>query len=389
MAQLQLKKYKWVGWVLALPALLFFASIGAIWLRSPPVKTFQSPDFVKTRYIDVPNVGRIAYWKVPSSAPVQSSFPMIYLEGGPGIGISNPVAQRFSRRYPDFDIYFVDQIGVGASDRLPRSRITLDNNIAAINQISEQIIGGKAVVVGGSWGAAIAARFAIDHPDRVKALFLSAPAGLPQVCNLTTVLHGQTCVASAMPVINASIDPYPISRLAIKGGSPAKVINRPSPTYIPNGFYFPSLNRLLLADIIAARFPALSALIVPFNQRSKWELEGANTEVNVMLSRQHHAAEMTATLASSAIPTLIIRGNFDRIDPSEVGGYQILFPKTRFVELKNETHHIEYDGCAAIVEARTFLTQHGGAARLKSCSNQLLPVLEIVGGYTLSTSMKF
>lgn len=38
---------------------------------------------------------------------------------------------------------------------------------------------GPAVVAGHSWGAAVALRLALDHPERVKGLLLSAPASHP------------------------------------------------------------------------------------------------------------------------------------------------------------------------------------------------------------------
>jgi pimeloyl-ACP methyl ester carboxylesterase len=369
--------------------LLLFFWLAFVWFRPPPAEVFHSPDVVKTQYLDVPNVRRVAYWKVAATAPKSAAFPMIYLEGGPGIGISKPTAQRFAARYPDFDIFFLDQIGVGASDRLPKKQITLANNVAAIRLFSEDVVGQKAVFVGGSWGAAIAARFAIQHPDRVSALLLSAPAALPKVCIRSSAAAPPDCFATSLPRIDASIAPYPIQRIAVVGGLPSKTINRSPPSEIPNGRFFPRLNRLLLADLLASSFPTLSTYLVPLDERPKWEEDGLSTEVNIEISQQHMETKLNGTHEALPLPALILRGDLDWISIPQVGGYQLLFPKARFVELQNETHHIEYDGCAAVIEARTFLAKHAGAAAPKSCVNKLVPVPNMADGYTLETELTF
>jgi pimeloyl-ACP methyl ester carboxylesterase len=364
-------------------------SLAFVWFRPPPPEVFQSPDFVKTQYLEVQDIGRVAYWKVAATAPKRAADPIIYLEGGPGVGISKSAAQRFVARYPDFDIYFLDQIGVGGSQRLPKKQITLSNNIAAIRLFSEKIVGQKAIIVGGSWGAAIATRFASLHPDRVSALLLSAPAALPEVCIRSSATAPPDCFATSLPRIDASIAPYPIQRIAVVGGLPSKTINRSPPSEIPNGRFFPRLNRLLLADLLASSFPTLSTYLVPLDERPKWEDDGLNTEVNIEISEQHMESKLSGTQEALSLPALILRGDLDWINISQVGGYQLLFPKARFVELKNETHQIEYDGCAAVIEARAFLANHAGAAAPKSCVNKLVPVPNMADGYTLETELRF
>lgn len=387
------KGRRWKGALVALPFLLVMVLaamwVGRVWSVPPPSDTGEQPDLVPVQYFDVTNVGRIAYWKVAATAPRKAAFPMVYLAGGPGDGIDKFEALDFSRRYTDFDIYFLDQISVGASDRLARSALTLENSVEAINEFSTQIIGGQVVLVGGSWGAAIATRFAIAHPERVRGLLLLAPAGLPEVCSVPSLETTSICSIDKLPNINATLKPYPLDRLEAPNGAKAAVITPSKPTVIPDGRFGVKFNRMHLAHLVTPLSPYLSRLMVPLKERRGWEEHGINVEVNKVLWKHHRSSSMQANKLSSDLPTLILRGDLDFVPISEIGGYQALFPKARFVEFKNETHAIEQSRCAPTIEARVFLATYAGAAMPKSCANFLVPSPQITGGYTLQTELKF
>ena len=240
---------KWVGLALAIPTHLVGAIICFFWSKPPPKIIGSPPDLVPPQYLNVDGIGRVAFWKVEATAPKRTALPMLYLTGGPSAGIGKFEALSFSRRYPDFDIYFLDQISVGASDRLARPAITLNNSVAAIHQFSIKIIGKPSIVVGGSWGAALSARFAIAHPQQVKALLLLAPAELPEACRENGNQIPNDCYSNTLPKINASIEPYPIERLAVPNGAGAKTISPTQPTYIPDGRFHFVRDRLWLANI--------------------------------------------------------------------------------------------------------------------------------------------
>jgi pimeloyl-ACP methyl ester carboxylesterase len=383
------KKNNWIAWVLALPLVLVVWAIGSIWFHRPPSNIGSPPDLVKTEYLNVDGIGRVAYWKVAATAPKRTSYPMLFLQGGPGIGIDQGQVRNFSKRYPDFDIYFLDQIGVGASDRLPRAALTLENSVEAINQFSSKVIGEQAIVVGVSWGAAIAARFAVAHPEHVRALLLSSPGALPEVCALPTTDRAPECTESLLPSITATIAPYPMERLATPNGAEAKTIEPDMPSSIPNGRSRVQKDRLWLADTVAGFSPTLSQMILPLNRRYKWEEECVNPEVNITLRRLHQANAMFATREATNIPTLILRGDLDFVSVDKVGGYQVLFPKARFVLLRKETHDIVFLRCAPVMEARVFLATYSGSAKPKSCTNKLVPISGRMDRYTLQTSLKF
>ncbi len=70
----------------------------------------------------------------------------------------------------------VDLAGFGRSAK-PTRAAALRDHVACVRALVDEL-GGRAVLVGHSMGGQIALRLAIDHPERVAALVLSAPAGL-------------------------------------------------------------------------------------------------------------------------------------------------------------------------------------------------------------------
>jgi pimeloyl-ACP methyl ester carboxylesterase len=375
-------------WILGLVFSIFFGAISIIWFRAPiePTKLWASPS--SPQFLEVDGVGRIAYWRVEPTTPNPNPVPILYLEGGPGIGINNIRIMQISREFPEFTIYFIDQIGTGKSDRLPISAVTLKNSIKAIETFSNEVVREPVLVVGESWGTAIGARFAVQHPDLVRALLLVSPGRLPTVCAASTKGPNRVCYETKLPTINASILPYPLQRQAT-ATVPKASFSPAAPTRIPNGHYSPVLNRVWIADKVESLSPAFSAWLVPYSTRGKWDTSGASVSVNRRLRKLHTQKTLTANPQAVKIPALILRGSLDFIELDRIGSYQTLFTDARFVELKNETHSISTEACAYIMETRLFLASTVNSPKPKSCSNLLVPHSEIKGGYSLKADVRF
>jgi proline iminopeptidase len=101
----------------------------------------------------------------------RSGRPALVLHGGPG-GAINPTMRRF------FDparwrVALFDQRGCGRS----RPNASLEDNttwalIEDIERLRRHLKIDKWAVFGGSWGSTLALAYAIQHPQRVSALFL-------------------------------------------------------------------------------------------------------------------------------------------------------------------------------------------------------------------------
>ena len=373
--------------LLALFLALIALAIGYVWTRPPPLQSQIEPK--GAQFFEAEGIGIVAYWKVVATAPKKSPIPILYLQGGPGIGISNGTIASFSEQFPDFDVYFLDQIGVGASDRLPRKLLTLENSVKSIHQFSKEIIRQPVILYGGSWGAGIATRVSIAHPEITKALVLVAPISLPETCAASSTASGQTCFKTKLPKFDASLEPQPMQRLSRETEVPSVQVNRPDPNYVPNGKGRSPINRLWLSYTVAPVSPWLSEKLVPLSQRKLWEKDGESYEVNFVLKRQHFETPISENKSSTELPVLVLRGSFDFMPIEEIGGYQVLFPRSRFIEFKKETHELDLERCAVFLELRRFLALNTGSAEPISCVNQLVPVPNMPDAYTMRTIAKF
>lgn len=111
----------------------------------------------------------------------EGALPAVFLHGGPG------AAPRWAHRQLfDMDLYqvlFFHQRGVGHSTPFGSlENNTIDKQIEDICALKEHLgIDGKWVVVGNSWGSALAQIYAIRYPDHIHHLVLGAVSFADQV----------------------------------------------------------------------------------------------------------------------------------------------------------------------------------------------------------------
>jgi proline iminopeptidase len=99
--------------------------------------------------------------------------PVVLVHGGPGWW---DVFQDLPPLLPNFTVHRWDQRGCGRSDR--RGPYTLDRFVADLDQIRESAGQEQVVLLGHSWGAALALQYAGAHLDHVSRLILVSSTGL-------------------------------------------------------------------------------------------------------------------------------------------------------------------------------------------------------------------
>src|SRR6202171_6784535 len=100
-------------------------------------------------------------------------IPAVYLHGGPGSGCQPDHRRLFDPER--FHAVLFDQRGAGRSrPKGRREDNTLDHLIADMEIIREKFGFTRWMIVGGSWGAALALAYAQTHPDRVSGIVLRA-----------------------------------------------------------------------------------------------------------------------------------------------------------------------------------------------------------------------
>lgn len=113
--------------------------------------------------------GHVMHWQAfgPSAG-----LPVVVLHGGPGTGLSLRLCTLVSQAGP-FRVIAFDQRGCGASQ--PRGEVrhnTLGHLVRDIEVLRTRLGIARWLVVGGSWGATLAAAYAAHHPDVVTGVLL-------------------------------------------------------------------------------------------------------------------------------------------------------------------------------------------------------------------------
>ncbi|WP_097867340.1 alpha/beta fold hydrolase [Streptomyces sp. rh34] len=108
---------------------------------------------------------------VSCSGDASHDGPLVLLMAGGGDGLETmaPLGKTLSK---EFRVCSYDRPGEGASDK-PDGPQSMDDSAKLLTSVLDRLAGDRPVVLAGhSLGGHIAARYAPDHPDRIKGLVL-------------------------------------------------------------------------------------------------------------------------------------------------------------------------------------------------------------------------
>jgi pimeloyl-ACP methyl ester carboxylesterase len=140
-------------------------------------------------------VRRLRQHVVELGAGVGDAPPIVLIHGA-GCNLEDmrlAFGERLSARHR---IIFIDRPGMGWSKRKTRDGSVPQFQAAILREVLDQLGIAQAVIVGHSWGGALAASFALDYPDRAAALILLGSPLYPHP-HPTTSLYA----LFAMPVL--------------------------------------------------------------------------------------------------------------------------------------------------------------------------------------------
>lgn len=89
-----------------------------------------------------------------------------------------------------YRVILVDRPGLGWSERRPREGSSPADQAAVLRQVLDQLGAERTILVGHSWGGALALTFALDYPQRVAGLVLVAPPVHPWLPLATWIYSG-------------------------------------------------------------------------------------------------------------------------------------------------------------------------------------------------------
>lgn len=145
-------------------------------------------------------VTRVGAWRIERSYPAQGEFatvngtrmhyifdrgngqsdlpPVVFFHGASG-NLNDPREAFLGQLGGRADLLFLDRPGHGWSGRGPKANETPDGQAATVAALMEELGIEKAVIVGHSFGGAIAATFALNHPGKTIGTLFLAPVSHP------------------------------------------------------------------------------------------------------------------------------------------------------------------------------------------------------------------
>ena len=181
-------------------------------------------------------------------------------------------------------VIFVDRPGLGFSARPVGQGASPAYQAAVLRNILDQLGIARAIVVGHSWGGALALTFALDCPERTAGLVLVAPATHPGVWRRTRY---SAILAGPVGWLYTRTFAFPLGALLMWPG--AHVAFKPQP--LPEGY---------------VRRSAAMLVLRPRSLMANWADVGC---LDPFLQRQ------TERYAALSVPTIILAGDTDTLVP--------------------------------------------------------------------------
>jgi pimeloyl-ACP methyl ester carboxylesterase len=275
------------------------------------------------RFVDV---GGLRQHVVEIGAQTGTQDASIVLIHGAGCNLEDmrlALGERLAARHR---VILIDRSGLGWSERGGGRGSSPAYQAAILRGVLDRLGVGRAIVVGHSWGGALAAAFALDHPQRVAGLVLLAPPLYPFPRRATWLYE-----IFALPVFGW----FYAHTLALPLGAPFIGMAMASaflPQWPPHGYIKRTGTLLLLRP---ATFLA--------NARDVADLRSA-------------LATQSARYGAITAPTLIITGDRDLVVPAKqhaIAGAAAV-PNAKLVVLPglgHMLHHAAADRVIAEIEA--------------------------------------
>ncbi len=160
-----------VAEILAAGAFVTFIGVWLIERAHPP----------RGRFVDV---GGLRQHIVELGASAGGVPPLVLIHGA-GVNLEDmrlAFGEQLAARHR---VILVDRPGLGWSKRRGRHGSSPAYQAVILRDVLDRLGVGRAVIVGHSWGGALAAAFALDYPERVAGLVLLAPPLYPLMRSMT------------------------------------------------------------------------------------------------------------------------------------------------------------------------------------------------------------
>lgn len=259
--------------------------------------------------------------------------PIVLLHGA-GCNLEDmrlALGERLATRYR---VVLVDRAGLGWSERRRRDGSSPAAQAAILRDVLDRLGIERAIVVGHSWGGALAAAFALDHPQRVAGLVLLAPPLYPLMRRMTWL--------------------YALFATPVAGWLYARTLA------LPLGLPFIGLG--LGAAFLPQRPPRgyLKRIAAPLLLRPATFLANARDVADL----KGNLALQVSRYATLAAPTVVITGDRDLVVPprQHALAFARAVPKAKLVVLLGVGHMLHHAAAERVIAEIEALVANWGLA---------------------------
>jgi proline iminopeptidase len=283
------------------------------------------------RFWELSTGSRIAYVRVPAEGEARRA-PVIFLHGGPGVPDMKGDSQYFGELARNsFDVYVYDMVGRGRSYRLADPRgYTLERDIADLEEIRVKIDAERVILIGHSYGGALAAAYASFYPEHVSKMILSSPEDPSPSAGGASMLF-RLSTKEKLGVYALLLPPRPMLVYALLQVNPQAAHTFAGDKEMDARF-----------DWVYNRTrPALHCRGEPPGPRLQGLGFYAHYYPQSVTSPPH--ADFLPNLAGQAIPTLVIKGRCDYLSWYSAQEYLGVLPDALLLYLDNSGHSAYQD----------------------------------------------
>lgn len=332
-------------------AVLVIAILSALTVFRP-MPTPDAAAATQATFWTLPTGSRLAYTHYPAQGQPQPS-PIVLLHGGPGAPGKHRLTPLIrSLNEAGFQVYQYDQIGSGQSARLAEaSGYTVARHVADLEAIRQTLQAQRLILIGGSWGATLAAHYLAGHPDRVERAVMSGPGAIwppafraqggasqgPERALIWRRSNVRFLIATTLLRINPSAAQNYASDLEM------------------SAYFAPVIGQISSSDVQQCTPDGQAAPVQPDAAAAAGFGFYANMVTSADLNR---TPDPRPLLGRNTTPVLILRGECERLRWEVAREYRDLFPKATLLIIRGAGHSIDRSAASAHAQAiRAFLLQ--------------------------------
>lgn len=322
-----------------------FTAVGAAALLMPgPRQNPTAPEGYK--FVTVSTGAQLAVTKI--AAPNPTKPPVIVLHGGPGIP-DLEANQRVFAPLTEYgaDVYLYAQLGTEASSRLSDPRgYSRERDAADLEGLRHALGLDRVVLIGHSYGAALAAQYLSERPARVAALILLSPAPLDPDDHSSDRLTIRLSASERARIYRSLALPRALTAYALLQINPRAA-----------HAYFPDAEADFRNDIVVqGAAPALHCSGSPATEPVRGT--GFYAAQYPQSSTAKEQPDIRGILTEFPTPTLILKGACDYLSWSSAVSYRKTLPNSTLLYFPGTGHNLHQDKPQTVRESIVAFLDH-------------------------------